>query len=75
MGKMPSFNSITAASVAVHRPCPGLLSVQAVAELLDVSEKTVRRMITAGELPVHRVGHRLRVSPDDLRLFLVRRRS
>jgi excisionase family DNA binding protein len=62
-------------SVAGRRAPPRLLSVHAVAEQLGISDKTVRRMITAGELPVHRVGHLLRVSQDDLAVFLAQRRA
>ena len=58
----------------VAAPCP-LLSVAETADRLRVSEKTVRRMIGAGELPVHRVGRLWRVSQDDLLVFLARRRA
>jgi excisionase family DNA binding protein len=42
------------------------LSVAEVALKLDVSEKTVRRKIVSGDLPVHRVGKLLRISERDL---------
>lgn len=75
MGKMPSFKPARSTVSAARRAAPGLLSVPAVAERLDVSEKTVRRMIAAGELPAHHVGRLVRVSADDLLVFLARCRS
>jgi excisionase family DNA binding protein len=46
----------------------------AVAGRLDVSVRTVRRLIAAGELPTHRIGRAVRVSADDLARFLAARR-
>ena len=46
------------------------LRVMAVATRLGVSVKTVRRMITSGDLPVHRIGKLLRVSEADLAVFV-----
>ena len=43
-----------------------LLSVVEVAGICGVSTKTVRRWIERGDLAVHRLGHQLRVAPDDL---------
>ena len=54
---------------------PHLLSVESVAELLDVSTKTVRRWIDQKLLPVHRLGRQLRISEPDLAAFLVRARQ
>jgi excisionase family DNA binding protein len=47
-----------------------LLSVDAVAERLDVSTKTVRRLIASGNLRAHHVGRKVRVSQEDLALYL-----
>lgn len=52
-----------------------LLSVDAVAELTDLSAKTIRRRIKDGQLVAHRIGRLLRISQDDLRLFLSQRRG
>jgi excisionase family DNA binding protein len=52
--------------------CAPLLTVQAVADLLDVSSKTVRRLIARGDLAAHRIGGSLRVSEGDLRVYLGR---
>ena len=56
------------------RVAPPLLTVRATADRLQVAEKTVRRLITAGELPTHRIGGCVRVSEDDLLVFLARAR-
>ena len=57
-----------------RRDTAPLLSVQETAEHLQLSVKTIRRKIAAGELPAHRLGRLLRVSEDDLRLFKLQRR-
>lgn len=49
---------------------PRLISVVDVADRLGVSEKTVRRMITRGDLPAHRIGKLLRVSEQALETLL-----
>ena len=54
---------------------PRLLSIETVAATVDVSPKTVRRWISAGELPVHRLGRQLRISEADLAVFIARSRS
>jgi excisionase family DNA binding protein len=50
------------------------MSVATVALQLDVSEKTVRRFIDDGELPVHRIGRQVRISEPDLAAFIARSR-
>ena len=52
-----------------------LLTVNEVAELLQVSSKTVRRWIERQELRTHRLGRQLRVAEEDLATFLGRRRK
>ncbi|MBR0662236.1 helix-turn-helix domain-containing protein [Neoroseomonas oryzicola] len=52
-----------------------LLSIGKVAELLDLSIKTVRRMIKRGELRVHRIGRQIRIAEDDFTVFLRHRRQ
>jgi excisionase family DNA binding protein len=54
---------------------PNLYSVDQVAKLLGVSQKTVRRIIAAKELPVHRFGRQLRISQPDLTAFIARARE
>lgn len=57
-------------SSASALPTPPLLSVEAIAERLAVSTKTVRRMIARGELTCCRVGRLLRVSEAALAAYL-----
>ena len=47
-----------------------LLTIPEVADLIQASEKWVRQQITAGSLRSHRLGRAIRVSPEDLDLFL-----
>jgi excisionase family DNA binding protein len=47
-----------------------LLTVEQVANLLSVSTKTIRRLIEGEQLHFHRVGRRIRVSREDLRVYL-----
>jgi len=54
---------------------PPLLTVHEVAALLNVSTKTVRRMIARNELPAHRIGGQLRVTRSDLAFVLHRGRT
>jgi excisionase family DNA binding protein len=53
---------------------PRLLSIAMVALHLDVSEKTVRRLIHDGQLPSHRVRREIRISEADLVAFIARSR-
>jgi excisionase family DNA binding protein len=52
------------------RRSPRLRTVAEVAEELRMSEKTVRRWEKSGDLHFHRLGRQLRISEDDLALFL-----
>lgn len=52
-----------------------LLTVPATAEKLALSIRTVRRMINAGDLHVHRFGRSIRISEEDIALFLLRSRE
>jgi excisionase family DNA binding protein len=47
-----------------------LFDVPAVARRLDISQKTVRRLIARGALRAHRIGRLLRISDEELRRFL-----
>jgi excisionase family DNA binding protein len=51
-------------------PLPTLLSVEATAQQLSVSTKTVRRLIDRGALPCCRVGRLVRIRSADLAQFL-----
>jgi excisionase family DNA binding protein len=50
-----------------------LLTIAQVAELESVSERTVRRWIKGGDLPAIRTGRMIRICPDALRAFRLRR--
>ena len=54
---------------------PQLLSIGDVADTLQVSDKTVRRWIERGEMPIHRVGRQIRISAADLATFVRARRE
>ena len=47
-----------------------LMTVKDVAAGMNASEKTVRRRIAAGELPVIRDGRMIRIRPKDYRSYL-----
>ena len=47
-----------------------LMTVKDVAADMKASEKTVRRRIAAGELPVIRDGRLIRIRPKDYRWYL-----
>lgn len=52
-----------------------LLSVREAAGQLGVSERTVCRLLTAGELPRVKIGRRTLIAPQDVRAFVHRRRG
>lgn len=52
-----------------------LLKPEDVAELLAVSQRSVRRLIDSGELPTVRVGNAVRVHRDDLERYVDRLRG
>jgi excisionase family DNA binding protein len=47
-----------------------LLTIPEVAEIFQVSTKTVRRAIAAGELRAHRVGRQWRIAPREVLRYL-----
>jgi excisionase family DNA binding protein len=51
-----------------------LYSVRTVANLLDVSQDTVRRLIERQELAVIRIGSAVRITAADLESFIERHR-
>ena len=56
------------------RPVDVLHDLEVIAKRLDVSTKTVRRLIDRGELPHLRVGRLVRVSERDFADYLARSR-
>jgi excisionase family DNA binding protein len=66
----------TSTNAARHASVVGRLTpIAEVAERLNVCERTVRRWIAAGLLPVHRFGRTVRISEADLAAFLALRRE
>lgn len=57
------------------RPLTRLRTIDEAAELLNVSPRTVRRLIELGALPVHRLGRLVRIAEADLAAFLAASRS
>ena len=57
-------NDRTEASPKKHR------RISVVAEVLDCSEKHVRRLIDRRELVAHRIGRLIRIAPKDFETFL-----
>ena len=56
-------------------PLRPFYSLGKLAERYEVSERTVRRWVDAGELVTHRFGHQLRVSAADRAAFEKLRRG
>jgi excisionase family DNA binding protein len=52
-----------------------LLTLQNLSEDWRVSPKSVRRLIAKGELKVVRIGHQIRIHPDDKAAYERRHRS
>jgi excisionase family DNA binding protein len=52
------------------RPLTKLRTINETAEILNVSSRTVRRLIESGALPVHRLGRLVRISDADIAAFL-----
>jgi excisionase family DNA binding protein len=51
------------------------LTIDEVAELLDVTPRTVRRWIESGQLVTHRVRRVVRIAPADFDTFLRQHRD
>ncbi len=50
-------------------------TLQEVAELLKVTEKTIRNLIKSGQLPASQVGNRYRIAHSDLQTYLLKTRK
>jgi excisionase family DNA binding protein len=48
----------------VNKPLSSFLTVRDVAVHFQISEKTIRRLIKAGDLPVVRLGRSVRINPE-----------
>jgi excisionase family DNA binding protein len=62
-------------SRTLRRPVPQFYTVDEIAKRLNLSRRSVSRLIQSRELAAHRFGRSLRVSDDDLAEFLARNRS
>lgn len=51
-------------------PAPRLLTIKDVAERLQVSGRTINRVVANGDLTVIRIGRAVRVSEEALKAFL-----
>ena len=58
-----------------RQPVSRLLRIDEVAEALGVSIKTVSRLIVRRDLVACRLGHAVRVHPDDLADYVNRQRG
>jgi excisionase family DNA binding protein len=56
-------------------PVERLLTLPELAERLQLSEKTIRRMIAGGRLPCVRLGRQLRFLPGDVFRWLAARKE
>ena len=56
-------------------PRAGMLTINDVAEELNLSAKTIRRKVESGELHVHRFGRALRVALEDLAAYRNQKRE
>ena len=51
-----------------------LLSVREAAAVLGISERTIRSLVSRGELPCVRIGRRVLFDPQDLETFIHKQR-
>lgn len=58
-----------------RKPEENFDSVKTLAQRWLVSERTIRRLIAAGELPVHWIGSQARISPEDRKVYERRHRT
>ena len=73
--RSPTSNSRATETGLRGRPLTKLRTIDEAAELLNVSPRTVHRLIGSGELPAHRFGRLVRISDGDLAVFLAASRS
>ena len=62
--ELPTQKSIEKAQIALVGGRQPLITVGEAAAFLRVSQKTIRRMIEAGNLPVIRLGRSIRIHPE-----------
>lgn len=47
-----------------------LLNIREVIEILNVSDSTIRRLVSTKELKCYKIGGQLRFKPDDIERYL-----
>lgn len=55
----------------VSEGAPPVLSLNTCADLLDISTRTLRRLILQNSLPTYRVGSHIRIKQTDLSILIV----
>ena len=65
----------SAASRVLRRSVPQLRTIDETAKILNVSPRTVRRLIDSGALGVHRFRRLVRISDDDISVLLAASRN
>jgi nitrogen PTS system EIIA component len=50
------------------------LKIKDVAELLNVSEVTIRRLLTEGKIPAYRIKHQYRFNREEIQEWLLRQK-
>ena len=58
-----------------RQPFGRLRTIDETAEILNVSSRTVRRLIDSGTLPVHRFGRSVRISDAEIALLILASRD
>ena len=66
MKKCLSTDSATNAPQSAYAAPEPLMTIRGSADALDVSTRTVSRLIAAGTLPAVRIGRLVRIRPEDL---------
>jgi hypothetical protein len=61
--------------IAMKPKSEPLLTLQDLAARWQVSLKSVRRIVGRGDLKVHRIGHQIRISPEDAATYEKRQRT
>ncbi len=67
-------NTINGKKMKPQVHVPQLFTLEQIAERFEVSVKTVRRWVGAGELPAHYLGRQVRITEQDARAFVMARR-
>ena len=61
---------MTATRTAVDDEIPRLLTITALAQILDVPARHIRRLVFEKRIPYIKWGHLIRFDPDDIREWI-----